>query len=285
MRELREQEYKGLNWSGREDLNLRPPALEDNPWGPATSSPKSRGFCCRFTSRSDGSIFPASEFPDGGTIMRCLPYLLIICAVLFCATAYAKTPDGETPAEESVCGDLKWATPGLYGLCVAFCEAQDCEPDFTLANPFENCKPASRKLLDNYRKKMQPGDPDMPCVSPGCPCFTVEDLPSHLPTICYIDADIPYILATFVEACDECLGGPPYCAYHDPYIWAAVYVGMQPPDPWEPPSRSSCSYTDGASTRFNYTTDEETLACRNIIVNAIESGFIGCECDLWFPWP
>jgi hypothetical protein len=108
--------------------------------------------------------------------MRCLPYLFIIGAVLFCVTAYAKTQDGETPAEESVCDELKWATPGLYGLCVAFCEAQDCEPDFTLANPLENCKPASRKILEKYRKKMRPGDPNMPCIQEPCPCWTQEEL-------------------------------------------------------------------------------------------------------------
>ena len=34
--------------------------------------------------------------------------------------APAKTPDGATPAEETVCDDLRDATPGLYGLCVAF---------------------------------------------------------------------------------------------------------------------------------------------------------------------
>lgn len=108
--------------------------------------------------------------------MKLLPYLLVIGVVLYCGIASAQTPDGETPAEESVCDDLKWATPGLYGLCVAFCEAQDCEPDFSLANPLENCRPASRKILDNYRKKMQPGDPDMPCIQEPCPCWSPDEL-------------------------------------------------------------------------------------------------------------
>ena len=41
--------------------------------------------------------------------------------------ASAQTPDGETPAEEQVCDPLRadGVTKGLYGLCVAFCEAHD----------------------------------------------------------------------------------------------------------------------------------------------------------------
>ena len=34
------------------------------------------------------------------------------------------TPDGSPPAEEAVCDDLIGAA---YGLCVAFCEANDCD--------------------------------------------------------------------------------------------------------------------------------------------------------------
>ena len=53
--------------------------------------------------------------------------LLVSVLVLVAATGYAQTPDGETPANEGVCDELIGLTPGLYGLCVAFCEAQDCE--------------------------------------------------------------------------------------------------------------------------------------------------------------
>lgn len=101
------------------------------------------------------------------------------------------TPDGETPADEDVCDQLKGATPGLYGLCIAFCEAHDCVPDFSLENPLANCKKNDRKLLDKYRQKMRDGDPDMPCVpsqepqEPGgggeepqvaCPCWGPDQL-------------------------------------------------------------------------------------------------------------
>jgi hypothetical protein len=114
--------------------------------------------------------------------MRCLPYLFVIGAVLFCGIAAAKTPDGETPAEESVCDDLTRATPGLYGLCVAFCEAQDCELTInaTTGEVIEygpNCRPSSLKLLGVYNRRRSIDDPTMPCViEVGCPCWSESDI-------------------------------------------------------------------------------------------------------------
>ncbi len=40
--------------------------------------------------------------------------------------AFASTPDGETPAAETVCDDYSGAA---YGSCVAYCEATDCDAD------------------------------------------------------------------------------------------------------------------------------------------------------------
>jgi hypothetical protein len=86
-------------------------------------------------------------------------------------------PDRETPATEDVCDILKGATPGLYGLCIAFCEAQDCEPDFSLVDPFENCPGGSQQVLDNYNRKKTETDPEMPCIlQTPCPCWTEEEL-------------------------------------------------------------------------------------------------------------
>lgn len=82
----------------------------------------------------------------------------------------ALTPDGETPANEGVCDVLKAnATPGLYGLCVAYCEAQDLDLVGDKETP-------NNKILANYRKKMQAGDPDMPCIQVPCPCWSAEQL-------------------------------------------------------------------------------------------------------------
>jgi hypothetical protein len=95
---------------------------------------------------------------------------------------WATTPDSETPANEHVCDELQSATPGLYGLCVAFCEAQDVEVFETDGLDLLKHDPANPKLLDVYNKKKQEGDPDMPCVKiedpnlPDCPCWSQEEL-------------------------------------------------------------------------------------------------------------
>lgn len=83
--------------------------------------------------------------------------------------ANASTPDGETPANEGVCDSLHGGTPGLYGLCVAYCEAQDLDLVGDKEVP-------NNKILANYRKKMQAGDPDMPCIQVPCPCWNADQL-------------------------------------------------------------------------------------------------------------
>ena len=107
----------------------------------------------------------------------------VIACLLFCAGAgFAQgTPDGETPAEESTCDSLVGATPGLYGLCVAFCEAQDCEPDFAAEDPFGHCRPASSVILDRYNQKKAETDPPMPCLRVPCPCYDEADLAAFFP--------------------------------------------------------------------------------------------------------
>ena len=94
--------------------------------------------------------------------------ILVVC--LTAAPVTASTPDGETPANEGVCDTLQGATPGLYGLCVAYCEAQDLD-DY-------DDKPSRTRILANYRKKMQAGDQDMPCIQVPCACVSQEELNS-----------------------------------------------------------------------------------------------------------
>jgi len=104
------------------------------------------------------------------------------------------TPDGSTPAEEATCDDLKHGTPGLYGLCIAFCEAHDCVPTYTDGVlDLSSCKKNDRKILDKYRSKMRDGDPDMPCLpyvpasenpETACPCWSQEQL-SNFPYALY----------------------------------------------------------------------------------------------------
>lgn len=78
--------------------------------------------------------------------------------------AMAQTADGVTPAVEGVCDDLKnpGVSKGLYGLCVAYCEAEA----------------SSEAVLRNYNRKKSETDPEMPCleVVVQCPCWDTDTL-------------------------------------------------------------------------------------------------------------
>jgi len=87
---------------------------------------------------------------------------LIVFSLVFSVgfAASATTPDGETPAEETVCGDLVGAA---FGLCNAYCEAMDCDSDEPQAS-VKTCE----KVLDNFEKQTD-GMVDMPCeLEPIC---------------------------------------------------------------------------------------------------------------------
>jgi hypothetical protein len=112
--------------------------------------------------------------------MRFLSFLCVSMA-MFALPAAAQTPDGTTPANEDVCDNLADATPGLYGLCVAFCEAQDCEATLDPATGEvtlePSCRPSSATLLENYFKKAGPADPQVPpCVKVPCPCWSESEI-------------------------------------------------------------------------------------------------------------
>jgi hypothetical protein len=99
--------------------------------------------------------------------------LLVVLALLVGSVADAEPNVG-------VCNDLKGSDRGLYGLCVAFCEAQDCvatldETTGELSFP-KNCRPSSEKTLAKYNSRLEPGDPPMPCVNDGCPCWSEDEI-------------------------------------------------------------------------------------------------------------
>jgi hypothetical protein len=114
-------------------------------------------------------------------LLSCFAVVLLIVPL-----AQAQTPDGETPAEETVCDPLKvdGITKGLYGLCVAFCEAQDfADEDFAITtheelNALEAVAP-SAQILANYNKKRDRADngidPEMPCIKVHAPCLCWDE--------------------------------------------------------------------------------------------------------------
>ena len=116
----------------------------------------------------------------------------------------AQTPDGQTPAEETVCDPLKadGVTAGLYGLCVAFCEAQD---HAAISHPVTEAElealaaaAPSGRLLAKYNKKKSETDPPMPCVvvEEPCPCWEADKLANARPPSMNEDLNFP-------NACDN----------------------------------------------------------------------------------
>ncbi|MBC8210748.1 MAG: hypothetical protein H8E21_06740 [Gammaproteobacteria bacterium] len=107
---------------------------------------------------------------------------LLVGLLSVTSPAYAVTPDGVTPPNEGVCDPLQGGTPGLYGLCVAFCEAQDLSSVAVPTTEEElaalaSTAPAGR-ILANYNKRKQPTDPAMPCikVEEPCPCWSSSEI-------------------------------------------------------------------------------------------------------------
>jgi hypothetical protein len=89
------------------------------------------------------------------------------------------------PPHDGACADLKGGTPGLFGLCVAFCKAQGLGD----AGDIQSNQTAM-DLLANYERKRGPDDPDMPCIAEppdepppqvNCSCWSAEDLTAALP--------------------------------------------------------------------------------------------------------
>jgi hypothetical protein len=124
--------------------------------------------------------------------------LMFIALSMLGQTAVASTPDGQTPANEGVCDELMadGTTKGLYGLCVAFCEAQDFSDENLFISPedliaLESSPPPGSRILANYNKRRADSDPEMPCiqvVEGPCPCFNAATVAA---IDGYTDAGLP----------------------------------------------------------------------------------------------
>jgi hypothetical protein len=119
-------------------------------------------------------------------------FVLFLTLSLLClgtGAALAQTPDGETPAEETVCDT---ETGAAYGLCNAYCEAMDCETD----NPSASATACSR-VQDKFQ---QITGRDLPCEVPSvnCPCADPSVSTAFSDAL---DGDLP------ITSCQNTLGG------------------------------------------------------------------------------
>lgn len=122
--------------------------------------------------------------------MRKSGWLVFGVFVIIAATgAFAKTPDGKTPSEETVCDNEKGAA---FGLCNAYCEAMDCT-DPNQRSSDTACEAVKR----NFEKKT--GRP-LPCAL-QCPCNSVLELFEQIVSgqaivsRCIADNNLLYVIA------------------------------------------------------------------------------------------
>lgn len=167
---------------------------------------------------------------------RLLLFTLVVSGLALVVGSIASygqgTPDEETPANEGVCDGLKadGITKGLYGLCVAFCEAQDCEATVDTATGEVtldgDCRPSNPKLLEAYNKRKTDSDPLMPCVNVAqdeCPCWTELELDALAPSTILDCGATP--VDAHVAGLDEQCSSPPGFAFEA----ADTYSGVTSP--------------------------------------------------------
>ena len=207
--------------------------------------------------------------------------ILATGAILFTGALFAQTPDGQTPAGEAVCDPLQddGVTKGLYGLCVAFCEAQDYADEWETITEeeleaLEDSSPSGR-ILANYNKKKTVADPDMPCilVQEPCPCWSSAEL-AEIDGIMWDGQDTSNLscitdgLRSYIQEASD--AGPLN------YIFAQVFTAVR---------RLGCQYrafnspgytSRNLSVESGTISVDEVVAC-TITLNDYKSQFIGTK--------
>lgn len=189
-----------------------------------------------------------------------LTRLALVAVTLFSVVSIAQPSKEETPANESVCDGLIGQAPGLYGLCVAFCEAQSCKATYNHTSGEimldEKCKPSSPRILANFNKLAGDGGPTMPCVqveATECPCWS--------------ETELDYIADGGTAGCfATSLFGPDSSAY------GKIDFALTSPE--LSGSEGTCYYvenTPSAITRYQTITDVQFNTCRKSIEGECQS--------------
>jgi hypothetical protein len=100
------------------------------------------------------SLHNSLFFLEEMIMLKYVVSVAVLAVLAFTPMSQAKTPDGKTPAEETVCDELRGV---LYGLCVAYCEAMDCDHSDHLASD-----QACERVLTNFMKHSPEAFP--PCM-------------------------------------------------------------------------------------------------------------------------
>ena len=176
--------------------------------------------------------------------MKRSTWVLVYCCFLlvFAGAAFAKTPDGKPPSVETVCDNEKGV---LFGLCNAYCEAQDCtDPNQHSSNT------ACQQLIKNWNKHSE-GRP-FPCET-TCPCADMLELFAKIETN-QIQVQQCLIFPTEIRVQVE--GG------------AEAVISNGPP--------GACSVVNGHPA-FVELTEQELLVCRVTLRKAVEAQGVTCQ--------
>ena len=179
--------------------------------------------------------------------------------------AFSQTPDDITPAGENVCDPLMNATPGLYGLCVAYCEAHDADLFSPDGNP-EELKMPDQRILANYNRKKKETDPAMPCVLDEsgddpieeCPCWTAVQLEEMMPPTAIFEFHLPKacsasLAASVLQNFENGDEGPGF------ELTVVAYEGCI--------VSKSNGYLGGPPSGFSGLTSDEEAACQTLLSN------------------
>ena len=185
----------------------------------------------------------------------------------------AGTPDGLTPNSEVICDGLKGATDGLYGLCIAYCEATDSLEDLSSEENITTLPKSSAQILKYYNEKRQIGDPQMPCVTyydeTACPAWTRDQINSvgtHITSASegdyqYRDDDTEFTFPSYKYLLDREHVYNPTKRYVHNYVHIDSSNGYNYGKFFD----FEWDYTTGTQVRYDYNrvtlTDEEYAAC------------------------
>lgn len=168
-------------------------------------------------------------------------FFVVLCLLAVSGgNAFAKTPDGKTPAQETICDNEQGAA---FGLCNAYCEAMDC------TDPNQRASDTGCAAVKaNYERKT--GRPFLPCEV-GCPC--IDQLPVFQQIVagapvdrCIADSSSLYVILESGEYALIADGVPSFCT-----------VNGEPP--------------------FVTLTPAETLSCRVTLRRILEASGVTCR--------
>lgn len=124
--------------------------------------------------------------------MRGPAFACFIVAILFSGAADAQRHHHASAhsSHSGVCASLRYATPGLFGLCRAYCAPRNQSHVHMSDIASVRAAAPSVKLLERYNAIRSDGDPDMPCFADAgdeslpdeppapvsCACWTAEQV-------------------------------------------------------------------------------------------------------------